>query len=343
MAVGASAALIGLPAASAGAAQLQSFGDPLTDPANASFGCETVPRIGDTSGNYLAFASGQPDCTWFNTAGGTVPGDGRIRTVSVRSGPRPARLRFVVVRTLGSPGAGTVCCFFAGESAEFRPAPNAVQTFPVNLAVERNTNPKTGIVTADTVGVSAVSGAGTLPVHDSGRHNLFDPIDPGNSASFFYPRFGAVPNDSGGGRHADGAGGWRVLIRVGFCPDGQTCGAATGVPVITRPALVPNVFRVAPGATPVTARARRGATLSFTLSQAGTAKIAIQRRSSRSRWRTVGTLNRKGLKPGKRSIRFTGRIGTKALSPGSYRVAITAKNASRGVSKVATAGFRIVR
>ena len=343
MAAGAATALMGLGTADAGAAPLQAYGDSLSDEANATFGCEVAPGIGDTSGNYYAFPSGQPDCTWFNTAGGTVPGDGVIQTVTIRSGAHPARLRFVVVRTLGAPGAGTTCCFFASESALVQPAPNTVQTFGVNLRVERNTNPKTGIITQDTVGVSAVTGTGTLPLHDNGRHNLLDPIDPGNSASWFYPRLGAAPGDTGGGRHADGAGGWRLLIRVGFCPDGQTCGSAAAVPVITRPALVPTVFRVAPGATPVVARVGTGATISFALSRSATATIAVQRPATGTKWRTVGTLTRKGLPAGKRSIRFTGRIGKKALAPGSYRVAITARAGKGRASRVATASFRIVR
>jgi hypothetical protein len=344
MAVGVAVAVMASSAAVASAAQLQSWGDPLTDPANVTFGCEAVPTIGnDFSGNYVLVGSNQPDCTWYNTAGGTVPGGGVVQSVTITSGPRPARIRFVVVRTLAAEGFGTKCCFFAGESGEFQPAPNSTQTFRVNLRVARDTDTRTGVITADTIGVSAVSGTGTLPVHDSGRHNLFDPPDPGNSASWLYPRFGSAQGDNGGGRSPGGVGGYRVLIRVGFCPDGQMCATTTGVPAITRPALVPNVFRVAPGPTPVTARVSSGAQLSFTLSQAGTATIAIQRPSGRNRWRTVGTLTRKGLKAGKRSIRFTGRIGTKALSPGSYRVAITVKNSSRRVSKIATAGFRIVR
>ena len=342
MAAGAATALMGLAAVDADAASLHSYGDPLTDAANATFGCEVAPGIGDTSGNYYAFASNQPDCTWFNTAGGTVPGDGVIQTVTIQSGPRPARLRFVVVRTLGAPGAGTTCCFFAAESAAVQPAANTIQTFPVSLPVERNTNPKTGIITQDNVGVSAVSGTGTLPIHDNGRHNLLDPIDPGNTASWFYPRLGAAPGDTGGGRHADGAGGWRVLIRVGFCPDGQMCGSTAAPPVITRPALVPNVFRVAPGATPVVAR--------VALAQRSRSRFSFRdgddRRPASVRaktWQTVGTLTRKGLKAGKRSMRFTGRIGRTALAPGSYRVAITARAGKGRASRVATASFRIVR
>ncbi len=97
MAAGAAMAAMGLAAVDADAASLQSFGDPLTDAANATFGCEVAPGIGDTAGNYYAFSSNQPDCTWFNTAGGTVPGDGVIQTchdqVRTASGSAAVRRR----------------------------------------------------------------------------------------------------------------------------------------------------------------------------------------------------------------------------------------------------------
>jgi hypothetical protein len=156
------------------AAALQTWGDPLTDSSNAGFGCETQPTLIDASGNYYPVASNQTDCPWFNTGGGTVPGDGVVVSVTIKSGPQPARVRFVVVRTLAQPGTGTECCIFAGESQVFQPTPNSVQTFPVNLPVERNTNTVTQIVTQDNIGVSAVAGTGTLPLHDNGRHKSRD-------------------------------------------------------------------------------------------------------------------------------------------------------------------------
>jgi hypothetical protein len=42
----------------AGAASLQQFGDPLTDPANFTFGCDTRPQIANTNGDYGPVASG---------------------------------------------------------------------------------------------------------------------------------------------------------------------------------------------------------------------------------------------------------------------------------------------
>jgi hypothetical protein len=112
----------------------------------------------------------------------------------------------------------------------FQPTANAVETFPVNLPVERNTNTTNQIITQDNIGVSAVAGQGTLPLHDNGRHNILDPIDPANNASWYYPRLGAAAGDSGGGRSPNGSGngGWKVLIQVGWCPAGQTCGTGGG-------------------------------------------------------------------------------------------------------------------
>ena len=356
-----------LPAA--GWAQAQTHGNPLTSPANAQFGCETRWRIGDPEGNYYPGPSGVQDCTWWDTSGGTVPADGTVQRVTIRTGPNPAQVRFVVLRTLAQQGTGTYCCAFAGESPLFTPVPNAIQSFDVNLPVQRNTDPRNGIVTYDNVGVSAVSGTGTLPLNDRGRHNAFDPVEPGVTATWFYPRSssadGAVP------RNPDGNGpGWEVLLQTTFCPAGQTCGGPPPPPpdrtapvLLGRPAFGPNVFRVAPGATPVVARANRGSKLSFTLSEASTAAIRIEkpaagRRKGRScvaptkklrrgkkckRWKPVGTLTRKGLPAGKAVVPFTGRIGTRALRPGRYRAAITATDAAGNASKVAIAKFGIVR
>jgi hypothetical protein len=67
MAAGAATALMGLVAVDADAASQQSYGDPLTDAANATFGCEVAPGIGDTSGNHSAFTSTSP------TARGSTP------------------------------------------------------------------------------------------------------------------------------------------------------------------------------------------------------------------------------------------------------------------------------
>jgi hypothetical protein len=193
-------------------------GSPLTAVPNVQPGCEAMPQIVDTQGNMGAVPSGTPDCTWrlagsptnpSDPRGSTVPGTGRIFAVAVRSGPSPSPLRFTIFRQLGS-----VCCFFVRETPLVQPAPNAVSTFAVDLPVERNVD-NSGIIAYDQIGVSGVSNAGSLPLANVGSNNIFAPSS--ISAGFFYPRLGADPNDTGGGRHEGGIGNVEVLLRWTWC------------------------------------------------------------------------------------------------------------------------------
>lgn len=212
---------------------------------NVTFGCETRPTFTQQSfdGYYRYLPSGLADCTWYqggvvgdpgsrNTGG--VPGDGRITRVAVRSGPSQlAQLRFTILRAYASSDVGNpVCCFFVRETQPFRPAPNAVSRFRVNLPVEHNTNRANGLRTQDFIGVSAVSGTGALPLFRNGRDNLLSDVTPGNPyVGFFYPRLGAVPNDSGGGRPPEATPGVEVTINWtwkagGKCKKGKGRGSA---------------------------------------------------------------------------------------------------------------------
>jgi hypothetical protein len=230
-------ALLALAPGSA-AAQSVTLGSPLATAPNLAIGCQTRPALVDTNGNYGPVPSGQADCTWRQTGvfgvlnspvGSTAPATGRITSISVRSGPNPAPLRFVILRQLSQPGTGTACCFFVSETAPVQPQPNTVTTFQTNLPVERSTDVVQQIVTADFIGLSAASGTGTLPIATTGRNNLFDFTQPGSvNAGVFYPRLGAIPNDSGGGRHEDGIPGFEVLMQWTFTPAGAAPGGGGG-------------------------------------------------------------------------------------------------------------------
>ena len=213
--------------------QSQTLGSPLTQTPN-TFGCETKPTFTEQSvnGNYQFLASGQPDCTWFQTGvwgnpadprTGAVPGDGRITNVAVRSGANPALIRFTILRLFADSGSGSrQCCFFVSETQPARPDPDTVTNFAVNLPVERNTNPNNGLVTQDFIGVSAISGTGLLPLFGNGFHNTLTDYQNGNTtAGFIYPRLGAIPNDSGGGRREEGVPGFEVLMRWTWTPPGS--------------------------------------------------------------------------------------------------------------------------
>jgi hypothetical protein len=107
---------------------------------------------------------------------------------------------------------------------------------------------------------------------------------------------------------------------------------------------------------------KRGTTLSFSLSEAATVRIAIQRRHSGrrkggrcvaptrklrkakkcTRYVTVGALSRSG-RAGTNRVAFTGRLKGRALARGSYRFSITATDAAgNAASRAGTSAFTVV-
>jgi hypothetical protein len=209
------------------------FGSDLSHPADLAIGCETKPVLSQSQiGEYELGASGQPSCTWRqlgvfgampDTRASTVPGDGFITSVSIRSGPNPAPLRLVVVRMLAPNEDGGIntnkayCCYFVRESPPFQPTPNVVSTFRMSLPVEKN-NRGGQVYTQDHVGVSAVSGTGTLPLAEVGSHSSFAWTQPGSfDATFAYPAMGTLANDTQGGREEEGDAGIEVLARFTWC------------------------------------------------------------------------------------------------------------------------------
>lgn len=121
-------------------------------------------------------------------------------------------------------------------------------------------------------------------------------------------------------------------------------------------------FRVAHRPTPVQiARAPRGTTLHYTLSEAATVRILISRvvsgrrrdgtcrASSRAlrraprcrRMRAVGTLTRRGHS-GHNATSFSGRLGRRSLAPGRYQAQVSATDASGTKAQPRTVSFTIV-
>lgn len=209
------------------------FGSDLSHQADLGIGCETKPVLSQTQiGEYELGPSGQPSCTWRqlgvfgampDTRASTVPGDGFITSVSIRSGPNPAPLRVVIVRLLAPNEDGGIntnkayCCYFVRESGTFQPTLNTVSTFRLMLPVEKNNRGKQ-VYTQDHVGVSAASGTGTLPLANVGPHSSFAWTQPGSfDATYAYPAMGQLANDTQGGRAEEGDAGIEVLARFTWC------------------------------------------------------------------------------------------------------------------------------
>jgi hypothetical protein len=134
-------------------------------------------------------------------------------------------------------------------------------------------------------------------------------------------------------------------------------------PAITALGLTNKTFAVGSAATPVSAaRAKKGTTFVYTLSEQATTTLTIERaetgrRKGRScvkatkknrkakkctRYAKVGALARNGL-AGPNAVPFSGRIGNKALKPATYRGSLVATDTAGNKSKPKTIGFKVVR
>ena len=156
------------------ATEAKRFGSSLGQPADALFGCESVPTFDVFTGQPTLAPSGESTCTV--RSGGrigslrswsAVPGNGRIFRYSVRAGPNPAPLRLSIAEasTRANPGGGGdfLCCTVRYLGPTFRPRPNAITTRRANVRVSYS---KVGNADYfDVVGLAAV-GPGTLPLHD---------------------------------------------------------------------------------------------------------------------------------------------------------------------------------
>jgi len=124
-------------------------------------------------------------------------------------------------------------------------------------------------------------------------------------------------------------------------PAAQSASAAT-VPSLTGLTETNRTFAVAKRSTSRSARAanaaaKHGTVFSYTLDQAATVTVAIERKRSGRRPKTLT----RTASPGPDKLRFTGRIGGKALPPGRYRAVFTAADTA-GASPPRSIGFTIL-
>jgi Tol biopolymer transport system component len=116
-------------------------------------------------------------------------------------------------------------------------------------------------------------------------------------------------------------------------------------PVLSRVSMTNRRFALAAGRTAATAKAKRGTTFRFTLSEAAVTKIAIARRQGKRKVRFVPVLalTRTKTAAGRNRVRFTGRVGKRKLRPGRYRATLTATDAAVNTSRPRTISFTMLR
>lgn len=168
-------------------------------PADAAYGCETMPGTDMWGGRFL-YPTGQASCTYQLTSTNVAevpqaqyPG-GVLTSVSVKVGPTTGPMQATILRaTRGD--YGFQCCYHAGESQVFTPAANSVTTVPVRLPMRNDLLPNLG-ETVDYVGITVLAAGVPVPMQDLGNANNF----PTQGAIGFFPH--VKPGDV----RVDGAG-----------------------------------------------------------------------------------------------------------------------------------------
>ena len=191
---------------------------------------------------------------------------------------------------------------------------------------------------------------------------LYDPAPPGAPAPGPVPVPVPVPG-SGGEAPPPGPGVEGPGPGLG---GGLASPPDTTAPVVGGYRVTNRRFAVARRPTPrlgsAAAKAKKGTTFTYTLSEPATVTIAIaQRQSGRRRGRKCiapskklgkarkctrivkkGALKRTS-RQGANRVAFTGRIASRALKPGSYQATLTATDAAKNASKPKTVKFTVVR
>lgn len=144
-------------------------------------------------------------------------------------------------------------------------------------------------------------------------------------------------------------------------PPAPAVAADTTPPALRQVRLTHTTFAVGSSATALTARALRGTSLSYILSEASRVTVSISRRESGARRGRTCVPRTRALRRAKRCTRdaakgtlvrssaagantlaFSGRLGTRKLPPGAYRMTIVAADGAGNRSGPTLLAFKIV-
>jgi hypothetical protein len=142
-----------------------------------------------------------------------------------------------------------------------------------------------------------------------------------------------------------GPGTYPISVTAAL-PNGQQRTGTAQVTIRDRQAPVASKAKVRPKKFRPSKRKRRGANLTYTLSEAGTVKVTFQRCAKKRRGKCRKYKTRKGslaarAVAGTNRIHLTGYLRRRKLPRGTYRLAITPTDLAGNRGKVARAAFAI--
>jgi hypothetical protein len=248
---------------------------------------------------------------------------------------------------------GTAHTLGTGTQVLVSPEATAVDAFgDVVLAIDHLDGPRTIEAVVNDSAPPAIAGLSVPPAGEPRESLAF-----GATVSDVWSPFTSTW-DFGDGSSAPGSGAGHAYARTGTFnallsatdSEGNVATQGGAVTVTRTPPRVLSfrmshrAFAVGRKRTPLSAARRRvpvGTAFRFTLSEAATVRIAIQRKRGR-KWKTVGILNRRATARPKR-VPFSGRLRRKALTRGRYRAALVATDHAGSRSKPRRLTFRVVR
>ena len=313
-----------------------------------------------STGLYVAFSSTAPEPT--SVKNSIFRGDGRDVLVAEWSGSFSGDLtithsNFRAADGTLNPASGNNQ---TGDPLFVNPGAGDLRLREGSPAIDAGTaDPGNG--TTDVAGKPRTLGAAP----DIGAHEFgvfpAPPAPPAPGDGGAQPGGGTGATGGGGGAgggDGTGGGGGQPLADA----------ADTLAPRLASLAMTNRVFAVARGRTAVNARAKtkrakKGTAFRFTSTEAGTATIRIERRTTGrrrgrrcvkqtkrnrkarkcTRYVAAGRALKRTAASGKTTVRFSGRIGRKALKPGRYRARLVVTDAARNSSQPKTITFRVVK
>lgn len=84
-------------------------------------------------------------------------GSGVAQRGRIRVGPTTGPMRFIRMRLLAAQGFGTQCCSLEEYGNQFTPAANQVTEVPLNFRITVETDPDSGIITNDVIGLEVLA------------------------------------------------------------------------------------------------------------------------------------------------------------------------------------------
>jgi hypothetical protein len=165
---------LALAALAAAPAHAIRIGADLNRPANVGYGCETLPTTNAFGGRFF-LGTGFGTCTYLGTGSinnqsetaGARGASGVLTRVLVKTGPVVGPMQATILRSTRSTSVGFACCFWAGQSQVFTPAPNSVTAVPVRLPMRLDFDDQFG-ETVDYLALTVLAPGVPIPGHDEG-------------------------------------------------------------------------------------------------------------------------------------------------------------------------------